>query len=131
MRERGDGEQKGEAESTEPRGRGKQRSKNKRVESLEFCLKLGLKRCVSHLFFIINLNFGLNRLYRCRYRLNQPISAVLADTTRFGANRPELVVIWRVSGNGKKKATWHQRAGSGVTHRTLRQATLDSGAAAL
>ena len=51
VRERGDGEQKGEAESTEPRGRGKQRSKNKRVESLEFCLKLGLKRCVSHPFF--------------------------------------------------------------------------------
>ena len=36
MRERGDGEQIGEAESTKSRGRGKQRSKNKRVESLEF-----------------------------------------------------------------------------------------------
>ena len=38
VRERGDEEQRGETASTKSRGRGKQRLKNKRVESLEFSI---------------------------------------------------------------------------------------------
>ena len=79
--------ERGETESREPKGR--QRANIEKQNGIErlgfFHLKLKLKWWVSHFFFFFfNLNFG--RYWR-RYNLNQPISAILANTTRFSPNQ--------------------------------------------
>ena len=106
--EHGSVRERGDREHIAKRERKAKIEKQKCREFRLFCLKAWVETVrftpVFYNFFLMfNLNFGLNRPYQCRYRLNQPISAVLADMTWFGVNRPELVLILSVSGNEKKK----------------------------
>ena len=93
MRKRGDGEQRGETESRELRGRRRAKIKKKNGrESLGFFhLKLKLKRCILHLFFIIiiiNLNFCLNRQVSAPVRLE---SAYFGGFDRYDQNRETVI----------------------------------------
>ena len=60
------------------------------------------------------VRFSLNRPYRRWYGLNWPISAISADMTLIGVNRPNSHpgLSWHVSGKKKKMATLHQCVGS-------------------
>ena len=77
-------------------------------------------------FFFFFLNFDLNQPVWRRYSLNRCVSAVSADTNRFGPSQHESERIRKK----KKKKNWtrHQHAGNGVARALSRRATSDASA---